>query len=103
MPIYTFKNNATDEVWDELLSWNNRVTFLKENPHITSIIEKAPGLVGSRYMSGIKNDDGWNENLSRIAEAHPTSNLADRYGSKDISASKTRDVVKKWRKQTEKT
>jgi hypothetical protein len=102
MPIYTFKNNETGDVWDELMSISSRSTFLEENPHITTIIEKAPGLVGSRYTSGIKNDDGWNENLNRIAEAHPTSNLADRYGSKDTTASKTRDAVKKWRKQTDK-
>ena len=32
----------------------------------------------------IKNDAGWKENLSRIAEAHPRSNLADRYGKKSV-------------------
>ena len=101
MPIYTFKNNETGEVWDEIVSWDSRVAFLEENPHISTIIEKAPGLVSSKYVSGIKNDDGWNENLSRISEAHPTSDLADRYGSKDISPSKTREAVKKWRKQTQ--
>ena len=43
----------------------------------------------------IKNDDGWKENLSRIAEAHPRSSLADRYGKKTIKQSKTDAVLKK--------
>jgi hypothetical protein len=43
----------------------------------------------------IKNDAGWTENLQRIAEAHPSSNLADRYGKKTTKEIKTRDVLKK--------
>ena len=43
----------------------------------------------------IKNDEGWKENLSRIAEAHPRSNLADRYGKKSVKQSKTEQVLKK--------
>ena len=43
----------------------------------------------------IKNDAGWKENLSRIAEAHPSSALADRYGKKTTKEIKTREVLKK--------
>ena len=43
----------------------------------------------------IKNDEGWKENLSRIAEAHPRSNLADRYSKKSVKQSKTEQVLKK--------
>ena len=103
MPTYTFKNNTTGEVWDELCTYSDREAFLAENPQFTTIITKAPGLVGSKYTSGIHNDDGWNENLSRIAEAHPTSNLADRYGSKSMKAAGSRDAIKRWREQTGRT
>jgi hypothetical protein len=100
MPIYTFKNTQTGDVWDELCSWNDRCSYLQENPHVTTIIDGAPGLVSSQYSSGPKNDEGWHENLSRIAEAHPTSDLANRYGSKSIKAAGTRNAVKRWRDQT---
>lgn len=100
MPTYTFHNKQTDEVWDELCSISEKSAFLKANPHIRSIITSAPNLVSSRYTSGPKNDEGWNENLARIAEAHPNSALADKHGSKSIKESKNRDIIKKWRAQT---
>ena len=103
MPIYTFKDNSTGEIWDEIISISDREAFLAENPHITTIITKAPGLVSSQYTSGLKNDSGWHENLARIAEAHPTSELADKHGSKSIKAAGSRNAVKRWREQTGKT
>jgi hypothetical protein len=35
---------------------------------------------------GPKTDGGFNENMSRIAAAHPNSPLADRYGSSKTNA-----------------
>jgi hypothetical protein len=43
----------------------------------------------------MKNDGGWKDNLSRIAEAHPTSALADRYRSRSSKEIATRQVVQK--------
>ena len=44
---------------------------------------------------GIKNDSGWGDNMSRIAEAHPGSPLARRYGKKSTKDINTRQVLKK--------
>ena len=46
---------------------------------------------------GPKTDGGFNENMQRIAEAHPGSPLAQRYGGHGMSHKemKTRDVLKK--------
>jgi len=100
MPRYTFQDTLTGETWDEIISWDDRVAFLEAHPHIKTLITGAPSLVGSRYTSGIKNDDGWKENLSRIAEAHPGTPLAAQHGSKDSKSVKTREVVDKWKKKT---
>lgn len=97
MPIYTFKDTSTGEIWEELCSLSDREAYLAANPHVTTLITKAPGLVSSQYTSGIRNDDGWNENLARIAEAHPTSEIASRYGSKSITAAGTRSAIQKWK------
>ena len=43
----------------------------------------------------MKNDGGWKDNLSRIAEAHPTSALADRYGKRSAKDIATKKVIKK--------
>ncbi len=103
MPSYTFQNNETEETWDEMMSWDERCSFLDDNPHIQQIIKKAPQLVGSRYVGRIKNDGGWNENLSRIAEAHPGSELATTPWSNVTTTVKTQNAVDKWRKSRGKT
>ena len=93
MPYYNFKNNKTGEEFEEFFTMSGKDKFLKENPHIT----QTPSMFGIAGGTGdrIKNDDGWKENLSRIAEAHPRSSLADRYGKKTIKQSKTDAVLKK--------
>ena len=43
----------------------------------------------------VKTDNGWKENLSRIAEAHPNTPLGHKYNKKTIKEHKTRQVLKK--------
>ena len=99
MPVYTFLNKKTKEEYDDFMSIAEMEEFLKKNPHITRVIK---GLNIVRGVSGISNkvDSGWKENLSRIAEAHPKSALADRYGKKSIKQSKTDQVLAKHRKRS---
>ena len=93
MPNYNFRNNETGEEFEEFFTISGREEFLKSNPHITQM----PALFSMAGGTGdrIKNDEGWKENLSRIAEAHPRSNLADRYSKKSVKQSKTEQVLKK--------
>jgi hypothetical protein len=46
-----------------------------------------------------KTDSGWNENLQRIAEAHPNSPLAQRYKKKSIKEIRTEQVLAKHKKR----
>jgi hypothetical protein len=39
--------------------------------------------------------DGFKEVLSKVAEAHPASSVADRYGKKSIKQARSDQVVKK--------
>jgi hypothetical protein len=91
MPLYTFMNKDTDEVFTEMMSISQREEYLSQNPNITQQIVKVNMISGS----GLKNDGGWNENLSRIAEAHPTSALADQVGRKTTKARKTLNALEK--------
>ena len=70
---FNFRNNETGEEFEEFFTISGREEFLKDNPHIT----QTPSMFGMAGGTGdrIKNDSGWKENLSRIAEAHPRSNL----------------------------
>ena len=92
MPTYSFKNNDTGAEWEEFFSIAGKEEFLKENDHITQL----PSLITIvSDTGGIKNDGGWKDNMSRIAEAHPGSPLARRYGKKSTKDINTRQVLKK--------
>ena len=92
MPSYSFKNNETGEEWEEFFSISGREEFLEKNPHITQL----PSMVSIvSDTGGIKNDSGWGDNMQRIAEAHPGSPLARRYGKKSTKEINTRNVLKK--------
>ena len=92
MPTYSFRNNDTGEEWDEFFSISGKEEFLKENDHIVQL-PSLVSIVGD--VGGIKNDSGWKDNMSRIAEAHPGSPLARRYGKKSTKDINTRQVLKK--------
>ena len=50
-------------------------------------------------MGNMKNDGGWKDNLSRIADAHPTSELAQQHKKRSIKEVKTEQVISKHRKR----
>lgn len=78
MPTYTFRDKNTGEEFDRLMSWNDRETFLKENPQLESIINGAPAL-GDSVRLGVRTmDNGFREVLSKINAANPRSNLKDK-------------------------
>ncbi len=92
MPLYTFMNNDTGEEVTEMMSMSAREEYLKNNPHMTQQI-KSLNMVS--MVGGIKNDGGWNENLSRIAEAHPNSSLADQVGGRSNKTVKNVNALNK--------
>ena len=92
MPTYSFKNNDTGAEWEEFFSIADKDDFLKKNDQITQL----PSLISIiSDTGGIKNDGGWKDNMSRIAEAHPGSPLAQRYGKDTTKNINTRNVLKK--------
>ena len=97
MPVYIFKNNKTDEVYEKFLSMTEREEYLNDNPDIQQV-PTAPNIVAG--VGGIKKDDGFNEVLSKISEAHPTSALASHHKRRTIKQVKTENVINKHRKRT---
>tara|TARA_R110000851_G_scaffold598_1_gene2082 strand:- start:2987 stop:3301 length:315 start_codon:yes stop_codon:yes gene_type:complete len=97
MPTYSFVNENTKEEFTELMSMSEREAFLSDNPNIRQLPPTQMNIVAG--VGGIRTDNGWKENLSRIAEAHPTSELASTHGDKSAKDVKTRQVVDKWKKK----
>ena len=91
MPTYDFINTKTGKKFTEFMSISEKEDYLKKNNHIKQGIGKINIVSGT----GIKNDSGWKENMSRIAEAHPGSPLASRYGKDTAKNINTRNVLKK--------
>ena len=98
MPIYDFRDTKTGKIFEKMISISAKEQYLKDNPHIQQLVS------GINIVSGVsgithKNDSGWNDNLTRIAEAHPKSNLAKKQLRRDTKTVKTEEVLKKHRKR----
>jgi len=93
MPRYDFLNNETGEIEEHFMSYTKLDEFKADNPHLKQQVS-APNIVGGTG-DRVKRDAGMNEVLSRIAEKHPNSKLADSHGNKSIKDIKTKQIVKK--------
>ena len=94
MPTYTFYNTETDEQFEDFMSWSQRETYLEENPHIEPMLTTA-ALVGDHIIQKV--DGGMKDVFSRVAEAHPNSPLAKRYGRRSVKDTQIEKVRKKHR------
>ena len=98
MPIYTFYNKRTKKEFDEMMTISEMESYIKKNKHIRQVI-KGINIVASVGNSTMKTDSGWNDTLSKIAEAHPQSNLAKTHLRRSTKQVKTEEVLKKHRKR----
>tara|TARA_B100000212_G_scaffold261932_1_gene201775 strand:+ start:11250 stop:11543 length:294 start_codon:yes stop_codon:yes gene_type:complete len=89
MPLYEFYNEEIKEQYELMMTYDNKVKYLKKNPHIKEIIG-APKIVGG-VGDRVKTDDGFKEVLSKIGENHKGSHLHKK-SAKEI---KTKEIVKK--------
>ena len=94
MPMYEFLDTKTNEVFEQIMKISEREVFLLNNLHIQPVVS-APMLVSSVSITG-KVPDGFKEVLSKVAEKHPNSAVADKHGRRSAKESKTRDIVKKY-------
>ena len=98
MPLYTFYNKKSKKEHTDMMTISEMEEYLAKNKYISQVIVPINIVAGVSCLS-YRQDGGWKDNLSRIAEAHPKSALADRYGKKTIKQSKTEQVLAKHRKR----
>ena len=94
MPIYTFFNNKTKKEFDEMMTISEMESYVKKNKHIKQVI-KGINIVASVGSRTGKTDSGWKDTLSKIAEAHPQSDLAKQHTKKTIKQIKTEQAIAK--------
>ena len=95
MTIYTIKNLETEEVFDIDVPAKDLDSYLEKHPQHRWLINPPNIVRHTSTMKTMRTDDGWKENLSRIAEAHPTSALGQNYKKKTAKEVKTLNIAKK--------
>ena len=95
MPIYSFKDKATEEIIDVTIRISDYDSFTADNPNLERYIDAVPGIVGG--TGTIRTDTGFREVLSKVAEAHPNSELADRTLSRSSTQVKVDNIVNNYR------
>jgi hypothetical protein len=98
MPSYTFENKKTGKVWTDYMTISEMESYLKKNNNVRQIITQVNIVAGVSGMS-YRSDQGWKETLSKIAEKHPQSKLANEMGTKSTKQIKTEQVMAKHRKK----
>lgn len=103
MPTYNFRNTETGEEFEKFISISEKELFLKENANIQQIFKKTPKIISGVGDVYSKTDNTWKEVLSKIAEKHPNSSLADQYAKKSIKQIKTEQIFEKHLKRQRET
>lgn len=95
MPLYKFLNMESGEVEQHSLRITEYDQFKETNSHLKRYFESddVPPTIGG--VGGIKTDGGFKEVLSKVAEAHPNSALAQKTISKSSTQVKTDQVKRK--------
>ena len=95
MPTYNFLNIDTGEEFESFMKISEREEYLKSNPNIQSVITAPAIVTGVSTSKQNRVPDGFKEVLSKISEAHPASDLADKHSKKSIKQARTDQIVKK--------
>ena len=96
MPTYRFLNTKTNEEYEDLMSIAEMESLTKKK-HIKLLPPTQMNIVTSVGSIDSKTDGGWKEVMSKAAEAHPNSPLAERYGKKTVKQTQIEKVMKKHR------
>ena len=98
MPTYNFRNKKTNEEWQDLMTIAEMEKFVKKK-HIELLPPSQLNIVSGVGSVDGKTDSGWKEVMSKISEAHPASNLAERYGKKSVKDTQVDRIIHQHRRK----
>ena len=96
MPTYRFYNKRTKEEYTDLMSISEMEEFIKKK-HIKILPPTQLNIVSSVGHIDSKTDSGWKDVLSKITDAHPSSELARQYGKKSVKDTQVDRIIHKHR------
>ena len=98
MPTYRFLNKRTKKEYTDLMSISDMEEFIKKK-HITLLPPTQLNIVSSVGHIDSKTDSGWKDVLSKITDAHPSSELANQYGKKSVKDTQVDRIIHKHRRK----
>jgi hypothetical protein len=78
MPVYSFRNEDTNEEFEETMKFSDMDDFLKENTNVKQIFTRFPGTVDSVRIGIRKPDSSFNDVLMKAKSAHKHSTIDTR-------------------------
>jgi len=75
MPIYSIRDNTTNEEFEVNMKFSEMENYLKDNPHLQQIFNKFPGLGDSVRLGIRKPDDGFRDVLRNVRHHHKKDNI----------------------------
>ena len=76
MPVYTFYNVKTDEVFEKSMKYVEVEKFLADNPDVQKMID-TPGIIGGISMDSGRLPDGFKDRLRLMKQKHPRAKGLD--------------------------
>lgn len=101
MPTYTFLDKTTQDVFEIVMKMSELDDFKEKYPEYQQIIGSPNIVSGISTSKNHRVPDGFKDVLKKVADAHPTSTLADRVGQKSIKQVKTERVVDNYYKKSQ--
>ena len=96
MPTYTLEDTETGEQHDVMMTWDDLQEYKKGNPHLRQVITGGPAIVGGvGNRTGLGQSGGFNEMLSKVADAHPRSELGKNMRRRSAKEVKTDSIIDK--------
>lgn len=77
MPIYSIRDNETDELFEVNLKYSELEIYLQENPSKQQIFNRFPGICDSMRIGVRRVDDNFKDVLKKAKNAHLHSTVND--------------------------
>lgn len=77
MPVYSMRNNKTQEEFEITLKFSELENYLTENPDIKQIFTKFPGTVDPVRVGVKRVDDNFRDVLKKAKNAHKHNTVND--------------------------
>ena len=98
MPTYRFRRKNGKE-FEKIMTISEMEEYRKKHPNLELCLPSTLNIVSGVGSLDSKTSSGWKDVLSKISDAHPSSELAERYGKKSTKQTQVQAVREKHRQR----